>query len=207
MSTEGIADMAKNVPEKWTPAEFSPRLEVRPEELVGAVDLSVAVAFTGHRPEDIPEDRHKVVRQRIANFLGFLHKVNPAAVVISGMARGVDTWAAEQALALGVPLVAAVPFRAQASKWNRSDRQRYADILANPLTTTVVVTEGPFTTRAMHARNAFMVKHCRWLFPVYSGKPRGGTYQCLMYAKQTKPKCILLGLHALEPGVAPCSEP
>lgn len=56
---------------------------------------------------------------------------------ITGMARGVDTWAAEIVLELrdalpelGIQLWAAIPYRRQASAWSEADRQRREDILA-----------------------------------------------------------------------------
>jgi hypothetical protein len=51
-------------------------------------------------------DGERLVRQRIANIVGY---ADPSDVIVSGGARGVDTWAEEAALAAGIEVVKFLP--------------------------------------------------------------------------------------------------
>lgn len=69
------------------------------------------VSFTGHRPDKLggyklPNPTYLKVCRDI-NWL--LKELNPEKI-ISGMALGVDQWAAHIAYKLGTPFVAAIPF-------------------------------------------------------------------------------------------------
>ena len=88
--------------------------------------------FTGHRPERLgmPETEaifglKKEIRAAIAD--GF-------QTFISGMARGVDLWAAEIVLALrdegvAVRLICASPYRGFESRWSREWQERYCRVM------------------------------------------------------------------------------
>ena len=96
-------------------------------------------AFTGHRPQNLPfgfneEDERcidlkKTLREQIINLIeneGVTH-------FISGMAIGVDMYAAEIVLGLkasypGITLESAIPCESQAAKWSEALRDRYFDI-------------------------------------------------------------------------------
>lgn len=96
-------------------------------------------AFTGHRPQNLPfgfneEDERcidlkKALREQIINLIeneGVTH-------FISGMAIGVDMYAAEIVLGLkasylGITLESAIPCESQAAKWSEALRDRYFDI-------------------------------------------------------------------------------
>ena len=89
--------------------------------------------FTGHRPEKLQEPEgvvtaalEKGIRQAIAD--GF-------NVFISGMARGVDIWAAEIVLRLrdageAVRLICACPYQGFERGWKLSWQERYQAILS-----------------------------------------------------------------------------
>lgn len=92
-------------------------------------------AFTGHRPQNLPfgfneEDERcidfkKTLREQIINLIeneGVTH-------FISGMAIGVDMYAAEIVLGLkasypGITLESAIPCESQAAKWSEALRDR-----------------------------------------------------------------------------------
>ena len=96
-------------------------------------------AFTGHRPQNLPfgfneEDERcidlkKSLREQFINLIeneGVSH-------FISGMAIGVDMYAAEIVLGLkasypGITLESAIPCESQAAKWSEALRDRYFDI-------------------------------------------------------------------------------
>ena len=91
------------------------------------------VCFTGHRPEkltrtekDIVRDLEKEIRQAIADGL---------SVFITGMARGVDIWAAQIVLRLrnsgyDIKLICACPYDGFEFGWSKDWQKQYKEILA-----------------------------------------------------------------------------
>ena len=80
------------------------------------------VGITGHRTlsHDI-RDVRKVTRE--------LFEKHEAEKVVTGMALGFDTIAAEVALEMGIPFVAAIPFIEQAKMWPKEDQDKYLSLL------------------------------------------------------------------------------
>ena len=88
--------------------------------------------FTGHRPErlgmpeiEVISGLKKEIRQAIAD--GF-------QTFISGMARGVDLWAAEIVLALrdegaAIRLICASPYQGFEARWSQNWQERYRRVL------------------------------------------------------------------------------
>ena len=88
--------------------------------------------FTGHRPEKlmrfenaIRKDLEKQIRQAVTDGLN---------VFISGMARGVDIWAAQIVLKLrnegtDVKLICACPYKGFELGWSREWQQQYKEVL------------------------------------------------------------------------------
>lgn len=102
--------------------------------------------------------------------------------VISGMALGWDTALAMAAIAHHIPLIAAVPFVGQESRWPPAQRLRYQKLLRRA-TEVVVVTEGGYAAWKMQKRNEWMVDRCDVLLALWDGSS-GGTANCLTYARQ-----------------------
>ena len=129
-------------------------------------------AFTGHRPQNLPfgfneEDERcidlkKALREQIINLIeneGVTH-------FISGMAIGVDMYAAEIVLGLkasylGITLESAIPCESQAA--------------------TLIQTH--YTPDCMDKRNRYMVDHADVLIAVWDGSP-SGTGKTVRYAHQ-----------------------
>jgi uncharacterized phage-like protein YoqJ len=105
-----------------------------------------------------------------------------AEMIISGMALGVDHLWAETGIALGIPVVAAIPFPGQDAIWPEESKQRYRGILAHPLVLEVYISKGAYNPDLMKKRNCWMVDHCDLLVAVWDGS-RGGTAHCARYAK------------------------
>lgn len=141
--------------------------------------LHQVLAFTGHRPDKVQQFEQNIREDILASMM----LMQPAAVV-SGMAQGVDTWAAEAALVLGVPLVAAIPFKGQEKLWPASARKLYEAILARA-ERTFVVCEGGYHATKMQARNEWMVDHCDLLLAYWNGSA-GGTANCVRHARKMK---------------------
>lgn len=139
------------------------------------------VAFTGHRPDKLggwnPE--HPVVSRVKTVIRKFLVDTRPAHV-ISGMAQGVDQWAAQEANGLGIPFIAALPCDEMDAPWRLPAKRRFHELLALARQV-VVVSPGPYKPWKMQRRNEWMVDNCDVLAAVWDGST-GGTANCVDYA-------------------------
>jgi uncharacterized phage-like protein YoqJ len=147
--------------------------EVIAEHLDGE-RLSV-VAFTGHRPDKVGGFGHdNPVRDRILRgLLTELRRLRPGHA-ITGMALGVDTWAAECCLHLGIPFTAAVPFAGQDRMWPAESRRHYAKVLKQAARVEIVCGPEVDINSAMQIRNEWMCDRTDHLLAVHDGS-RGGT--------------------------------
>ena len=140
------------------------------------------VCFTGHRPEKltrfewlIKRDLEKQIRQAIADGLN---------VFISGMARGVDIWAAEIVLKLrdaGQPikLMCACPYDGFDQGWSKEWQERYSTILA-AADYVKYVCPG-YSRSCFQIRNEWMVNHSARVIAVFNNQP-SGTMNTIEYA-------------------------
>lgn len=161
--------------------------------------LGVIVAFSGHRPEklggygDTPLQRAIVaaLRKRLV-------ELRPA-LAISGMALGVDTWAAQLCIELGIPFDAYVPFNGQESKWPKTSQAEYLTLLRKARRVRVIADR--YSTAAFQRRNEAMVDDCDALIAVWDGSS-GGTANCYNYAarvKQIREKLRPLTIDRIDP--------
>jgi len=151
------------------------------------------IAVTGHRPNRLGNEYNGVgpysdyiwieLSKVIRNF-------RPKKM-ISGMAQGVDTIFAQVAMSMEIPLIAAVPFRGQASKWPAKAQKSYEIILDHPDTDVRIITEGPYHKGVYHARDRWMVDNCDKLVAVWNGSESGTGYT-VKYAQSTKKQIILI---------------
>ena len=98
-------------------------------------------AFTGHRPQHLPfgmnEDDERCVKlkEELKEQIINLIEAEDVTHFITGMALGVDLYAAEIVLDLkarypSITLESAIPCETQAVKWSMAQRERYYDIAA-----------------------------------------------------------------------------
>lgn len=140
--------------------------------------------FTGHRPEKLNTSPmavckalEKEIRQAIADGL---------TVFISGMARGVDIWAAEIVLRLRsegelIRLICASPFESFERSWSVEWQKRYKAIMdAADLVRFICPT---YSRACFQIRNEWMVDHSARVIAVYNGE-LGGTRNTVEYAKR-----------------------
>ena len=160
-----------------------------------------ACAFTGYRPHKLPfgndetSSACKQLKQRL--FCETLRLTREGVhIFISGMARGVDTWAAETVLqirdtlpARGIQLWAALPYDRQAAAWSAEEQKRYRDILSKA--NKVIHVGHAYTADCLQARNRFMVDSATHLLAVYDGKP-GGTKNTIEYAQNKGLEIIII---------------
>src|SRR6266571_4842958 len=97
------------------------------------------VGITGHRSAKIggfstPNPIHSYI---VAEMRKHFIELKPDAI-ISGMALGVDTIAAELAIELGIAFTAAVPFVGQERVWPITSKKHYHNLLTKANTVHVV---------------------------------------------------------------------
>lgn len=136
------------------------------------------VCFTGHRPEkltrhvkSITKDLEKEIRQAAADGLN---------VFITGMARGVDIWAAQIVLMLrdegyDVKLMCACPYEGFERGWS----QEWREILA-AADFVKYVCEG-YSRACFQIRNEWMVNRSTRVIAVFNGE-KSGTKNTIDYA-------------------------
>jgi uncharacterized phage-like protein YoqJ len=140
------------------------------------------VAVTGHRPDKLGgwSQPNPVYDFVVKGITAALKELNPTHV-ITGMALGVDQWAAEICLDLGIPYIAAIPFEGQDSVWPPHARAKYAYLMKNAHAS-YLISPGPFEPRKMQIRNEWMVCSCQTLVAVWDGSS-GGTSKCVGFAQ------------------------
>jgi len=121
----------------------------------------------------------KAIRQAIADGLD---------VFITGMARGVDIWAAEIVWSLrdsGMPirLMCASPFDGFERSWNEEWQRRYRTIM-NAADHTLFVCPG-YSRSCFQIRNEWMVNHSSRVIAVFNGET-GGTKNTIDYATKSR---------------------
>lgn len=141
--------------------------------------------FTGHRPEklsvsegEVKAALQKEIRQAIADGMN---------VFITGMAPGVDIWAAEIVLelreqeVLPLKLIAASPHPEFENRWSLDWQKRYAAVMAKADLIKEVCTH--YSRGCYQIRNEWMVDHSARVIAVWNGQP-SGTKNTIMYANR-----------------------
>ncbi len=129
------------------------------------------VCFTGHRPEKLRRIKPEIVKDLKKEILqatdeGF-------NVFISGMARGVDIWAAEIVLQLradgkNVRLICACPYKGFEENWNIYWRLKYKSVLKEADYVKYVCPE--YSRGCFQIRNEWMVDHSAKVIAVFNGE-------------------------------------
>ena len=157
-------------------------------------------AFTGHRPRKLPwgydETADGCIRLKevLAKQITSLVEVGYTDF-LSGMAEGVDTWAALIVLALrennpALRLCCILPCKGQADKWSALAREVYNRILIQA--DSVVYVSENYHQGCMLERNRYMVDHADMLLAVYNGKWKGGTAATVRYAQKQGREIIIM---------------
>ena len=157
-------------------------------------------AFTGHRPQKLSfgynenDPRCDKLKALLAKEIERLYLEEGVRHFISGMALGVDTYAAEAVLALrerypDVTLEAAIPCESQAIKWREEARDRYFDIIERCDKETMVSRR--YTPDCMEKRNRYMVDQADFLIAIWDGTP-SGTGNTVRYAYDLGKKIITI---------------
>ncbi len=148
--------------------------------------------FTGHRPNKLkgynPEDNkellwriYKEVEDHIDN--------KGVITFISGMALGVDMWAAKMILRAKkynpeIKLICAIPCANHASKWGKESQKEWQRIV-DAADEVVYVSTEEYKPYLMQKRNEWMVDNSDYIIAVWDGTS-GGTGNCVKYAEKIK---------------------
>lgn len=140
------------------------------------------VCFTGHRPEklnfseiEVKERLQTAIRKAIQD--GF-------TTFISGMARGVDMWAAEIVIEerkknSNIKLICASPYKGFEKSWSIIEKHRYNTILKKADHIKYVCEH--YSRQCFQIRNVWMVDHSAKVIAAYNGES-GGTRNTIRYA-------------------------
>lgn len=140
------------------------------------------VCFTGHRPEKITIPEH-TIKDKLKEQI--IKAINEGyCVFISGMARGVDLWAAEVVLQLRsngytIKLICALPYEGFEKNWNDEWQIRYRKVISEA--DFIKCVSPCYSQNCFQTRNEWMVNHSTKIIAVYNGK-HGGTQNTLIYA-------------------------
>lgn len=157
-------------------------------------------ALTGHRPQKFPwgkdetDSRCVELKKALASQIEELAK-DGISDFLSGMAEGVDTWAALTVLGLreenpNIKLHCILPCTTQAAKWNAPAQERYHSILEQA--DSIVYVSREEHRGCMLERNRFLVSHADLLLAVGSLTGRSGTAATMRYAQKLGKKIIAI---------------
>ena len=147
------------------------------------------IAFTGHRPPKLIGGYDIYVGERFhvafewiqTQLTNSLKELQPTKA-ISGMALGVDTWAAKICVELNIPFIAAIPFEGQEKRWSKQDQNIYNQLLEKA-EKVITVSNGGYKPSAYQIRDEWMVDNADMVLAVFDGS-KSGTKNTIDYAKK-----------------------
>ena len=159
-----------------------------------------ACAFSGHRPKSFPWKYDEtspdclLLKETLAREIEDL-VTRGVSQFYTGLAEGVDTWAAQIVLdlrdkkpALSVHCI--LPCRTQAQNWSTAAQICYQKLLERADSITYLSEE--YYDGCMLDRNRYLIDHSDILLAVYNGTWRSGTGMTVRYAKKLGRKVILI---------------
>ncbi len=154
--------------------------------------------FTGHRPQKLGYGENSIqcdeLKNKLSELIRELIEKEGVTHFISGVALGVDTYAAEIVLSLKaqytyITLECAIPCETQAIRWNERDRDIYYDILSKCDKETLL--QQKYTADCMQRRNEYMVDNSDFVIAVWNGQP-SGTGNAFKYARKSNKRILLV---------------
>lgn len=170
------------------------------------MNLEYTCCFTGHRPNKLygydpyAEGNTKLLFQ-LRDIIVEHIEVHNVDTFITGMALGIDTWAARIVLKLkekypDLKLVAAVPCKNHSGKWIKKSQEEWQMII-DKCDTVHYVSDAEYTAWCMQDRNEWMVDNSQFVIAVWDGT-KGGTGNCVNYAKKQNKQITSLHPKTLE---------
>lgn len=159
-----------------------------------------------HRPQSLPfgfdesDKRCTSLKSVMRDQIVALIENEGVTHFITGMALGVDMYAAEIVLDLKskyphITLESAIPCETQAIKWSVASRERYYNIAAKCDKETMLQRE--YTSDCMDKRNRYMVDHADYILAVWNGCP-SGTGNTVRYAHKKGKSIIVINPVSLD---------
>jgi len=161
------------------------------------------LGITGHRPQKLGSgwrdySFHTIVKRSIREQM---EKLDPD-ILITGMALGVDQWAAINAIQMGIPFIAAIPFKCQYDKWTPQIQEKYKWILSKAAKIVLVdrtpgyiseqVMPDIYHHKKMEVRNRWIIDQLEigdTLLAVRNSFAQGGTGHCIDQVHRKVPEC------------------
>ena len=150
------------------------------------------VCFTGHRPEKLSRDE-RIIKKDLENQI-YRAIADGLHVFITGMARGVDIWAAETVLRVrntgeAIRLICACPYQGFEQGWGKEWQEQYRKILA--AADLVKYISPSYSRSCFQIRNEWMVNHAARVIAVFNGEKRKKK-NTIDYARKVGVPVILL---------------
>lgn len=163
-------------------------------------ELYRCCAFTGHRPSKLPwkydenDNRCIALKAVLAQQIGKLAAAS-VTTFYTGMALGVDTWAAMAVLKLrerntAIKLHCILPCEGQDAAWTATAQMRYQHILSEA--DSIEYVKRLYDKKCMLERNQRLVDSAAFLLAVYNGEKRGGTAATVRYAQKAGREIIVI---------------
>lgn len=163
------------------------------------MDYGLTCCFTGHRPQALPsggDERAPAcvrLKDALRREIAALVQERGVTHFISGMAQGIDQWAAGLVAQLRgqyphLSLEGAVPCAGQESGWSRDKQLQYHALRRQCDRWTIL--QPAYTRGCMQARNRYMVDNSDIVLAVWDGRP-GGTGSTVAYARK-RGRCLLI---------------
>lgn len=157
-------------------------------------------SFTGHRPQNLPfgfnesDERCDKLKEMLRKEIETMITDNNVTHFVSGMAIGVDTYAAEIVLEMkqrypNIILECALPCETQAVKWTEPARDRYFGIIERCDIETML--QHNYTPDCMEKRNRYMVDKSDYIIAVWDGTP-SGTGNTVKYAENKGKRIVIV---------------
>lgn len=149
------------------------------------------IAGTGHRPDKLGGYSKEAFDKLVLLAEGWLGSEGKDCIkVVSGMALGWDQALVQAAINLNIPVLAAIPFIGQESKWP-AESQKYYQELLDKCSEKVYVNLPGYAAWKMQKRNEWMANYCDVILALFDGS-QGGTANCIKYAEKKNKRVINL---------------
>lgn len=154
--------------------------------------------FTGHRPQRLGYSAYSLqcaaLKEKLRALLIALIEKRGYTHFISGMALGVDLYAAQIVLELKqrypqITLECVRPCAAQAERWPAAEQALYNRILS--ACDRQLLLQAEYTKDCMQKRNRYMVDHADCVLAVWNGTP-SGTGSTIRYARTRKVPVVVV---------------
>lgn len=153
-------------------------------------NINSTCCFSGHRPEKLAQNGD-INSPQIRRLISMLYLEIENAIqdgytnFITGMARGIDLWAAGYIFEKRIKnprlkLICAIPYKGHGQNLKNAEKWEYDNIVASA--DKVFILEDKYTKNCMQKRNYFMVDNSSRLIAVVDNY-RSGTGQTIRYAE------------------------